>query len=92
MAIKNYGVDTSIHKDVQRQVTVGGKTKVVTDTYFRTKFIADETSDITAMNAAGSEYLNYPCGSFALCIADGGVYVMNATETEYMKKGGGEDE
>ena len=88
MAIKIYGVDTSIRKDVQREVTIGGKTKVVTDTYYRAGFIADTTDDISAMNAHGSTYLNYPAGSYALCIQDGEVYIMNAAETEYLPKGG----
>lgn len=58
------------------------------NSYQQTTFVADETSDITAMNAEGSVYLNYPAGSAALCLADGNVYILNAEETEYIALGG----
>lgn len=65
------------------------KTRYVEGTpYNLTSFVADETSDITAMNAEGSAYLNYPAGSAALCLGDGKVYILNAEETEYVALGG----
>lgn len=56
--------------------------------YAQTAFVADGTSDITAMNADGSAYLNYPAGSAAICMEDGNVYILNAEETEYEVPGG----
>ena len=58
--------------------------------YDLTQFIADSTEDITAMNAEGNTYLNYPAGSAVLCIGDGNVYVLNASETAYEVPGGAE--
>lgn len=56
--------------------------------YNLTQFVADELADIAVMNAEGSEYLNYPAGSAAICMEDGNVYVLNAAETEYAVPGG----
>lgn len=89
MAIKTIDTNTSIRREVKRVVTVGTETQTITDIYYQTAFVADGTSDITAMNAQGSVYLNYPAGSAALCIEDGNVYVLNASETEYEVPGGG---
>ena len=88
MAIKAIDNNTNIRREVKREVTVGTDTQTVTDIYYQTSFVADETSDITAMNADGSTYLNYPAGSAALCLGDGKVYILNAEETEYIALGG----
>lgn len=88
MAIKAIDSNNSIKREVKRTVTVGTDTQTVTDIYYMTSFVADEASDITAMNAEGSAYLNYPAGSAALCLADGNVYILNAEETEYIALGG----
>ena len=88
MAIKAIDNNTNIRREVKREVTVGTDTQTVTDIYYQTSFVADETSDITAMNADGSTYLNYPAGSAAICLGDGKVYILNAEETEYIALGG----
>lgn len=88
MAIKAIDNNTNIRREVKREVMVGTDTQTVTDIYYQTSFVADETSDITAMNADGSTYLNYPAGSAVLCLADGNVYILNAEETEYIALGG----
>ena len=88
MAIKAIDTNTNIRREVKRTVTVGTETQTVTDIYYQTAFVADTASDITAMNAQGSEYLNYPAGSAAICMEDGNVYILNAEETEYEVPGG----
>lgn len=91
MAIKAIDNNTNIRREVKREVTVGTDTQTVTDIYYQTAFVADTASDITAMNATDSEYLNYPAGSAVLCIGDGNVYVLNASETAYEVPGGAEE-
>lgn len=92
MAIKSIGTNTEIRRVVKREIVIGETaSRTVTDTYYLTQFIADGTSDITAMNAEGSTYLNYPAGSAVLCIGDGNVYVLNASETAYEVPGGAEE-
>ena len=92
MAVKIYDTKNHIKREIRRSVAVSEtETRTVTDIFFHTDFIADDTSDITAMNAAGSEYLNYPAGSAALCIEDGNVYILNASETAYEIPGGSEE-
>lgn len=88
MAIKAIDTNTNIRREVKRTATVGTETQTVTDVYYQTAFVADTASDITAMNAQGSAYLNYPAGSAALCLGDGNVYILNAEETEYAALGG----
>lgn len=88
MAIKVIDTNTDIRREVKRTATTGTQTQTVTDIYYQTSFVADEASDITAMNAQGSAYLNYPAGSAALCLEDGNVYILNAEETEYVVPGG----
>lgn len=89
MSVKTINYDSKITREVKRTVTSPqGGTFTVTDSYAHTDFIADSVSDITAMNAAGSEYLNYPAGSAALCLEDGNVYILNASETAYEIPGG----
>lgn len=92
MAIKPMDYNSDIRREVKREIVIGETaSRTVTDTYYRTQFIADGTEDITAMNAEGSTYLNYPAGSAVLCIGDGNVYVLNASETEYEVLGGAEE-
>lgn len=91
MAIKAIDTNTNIRREVKRTAAVGTDTQTVTDIYYQTSFVADEASDITAMNAQGSEYLNYPAGSAALCLGDGNVYILNASETEYEVPGGADE-
>lgn len=86
--IKPIGSNKSISRTVQRTGTYDGEMRTMNDIYYLTQFVADEITDIAAMNAAGSEYLNYPAGSAAICMEDGNVYVMNAAETEYAVPGG----
>ena len=88
MAIKAIDTNTNIRREVKRTVTVGTEAQTVTDIYYQTAFVADTASDITAMNAQDSAYLNYPAGSAALCLGDGNVYVLNAEETGYIALGG----
>lgn len=88
MAIKAIDSNIGIKREVKRTVTAGTETRIVTDVYYQTSFVADEASDITAMNAEGSAYLNYPAGSAALCLGDGKVYILNAEENEYIALGG----
>lgn len=83
MAIKSIGTNTEIRREVKRTATVGTETKTVTDIYYQTAFVADTASDITAMNATGSEYLNYPAGSAVICCENKKRYVLNASETAY---------
>ena len=91
MAIKLLDFDPKITRRVKREFTdAAGSTITVTDKYALTNFVADSASDITAMNASGSEYLNYPAGSAVLCLADSNVYVLNASETAYVVPGGDE--
>lgn len=91
MAIKVIDTNTNIRREVKRTAAVGAEMQTVTDIYYQTAFVADTASDITAMNAQGSAYLNYPAGSAALCIGDGNVYVLNASETAYEVPGGAEE-
>lgn len=88
MAIKAIDFNKEFIREVKRTVTEGTNSVTVTDKYPMTAFVADGTADITAMNTQGSEYLNYPAGSAALCLADGNVYILNAEETEYIALGG----
>ena len=91
MAIKAIDTNTNIRREVKRTAAVGTDTQTVTDIYYQTSFVADEASDIADMNAEGSEYLNYPAGSAALCLGDGNVYILNASETEYEIPGGADE-
>ena len=89
MAIKIYDANCKVRREVKRVAAVSEtENKTVTDVYSQTQFIADAASDIAAMNASGSVYLNYPAGSAALCLEDGNVYILNAAETEYEVPGG----
>ena len=83
MAIKAIDTNTDIRREVKRTATVGADTQTVTDICYQTAFVADSASDITAMNAQGSEYLNYPAGSAAICCENGKRYILNASETAY---------
>ena len=83
MAIKAIDNNTNIRREVKREVTVGTDTQTVTDIYYQTAFVADTASDITAMNATGSVYLNYPAGSAVICCENKKRYVLNASETAY---------
>lgn len=83
MAIKAIDTNTNIRREVKRTAAVGTETQTVTDIYYQTAFVADEASDITAMNAQGSAYLNYPAGSAAICCENKKRYVLNASETAY---------
>ena len=91
MAIKAIDTNTNIRREVKRTAAVGTDTQTVTDIYYQTSFVADAASDIADMNAEGSEYLNYPAGSAALCLGDGNVYILNASETEYEVPGGADE-
>lgn len=76
------------NKDIIRMVTVNGGDPTMTNTsktYYQTTFVADATSDIATMNADGSEYLNYPAGSVILDASTSDVYILNASQTEYVK-------
>lgn len=76
------------NKDIIRMVTVNGGDPTMTNTtktYYQTTFVADATSDIATMNADGSEYLNYPAGSCVLDSFASDVYILNASQTEYVK-------
>lgn len=84
MAIKAIDYNTEFTREVKRTATDGdGNSITVTDRYPMTAFVADGTADITAMNAEGSEYLNYPAGSVVICAANKKKYILNASETAY---------
>lgn len=72
--IKAMEVDKAVEK------RINGK-----GSYFKTVFVADTESDVAAMNANGSEYLNYPAGSAVICVETGSAYLMNASENEYVE-------
>ena len=57
------------------------------NTYYLTDFICDDTDDVTAANAEGSDYLNYPSGSSILCLEDKKVYVLKADNSAYVEVG-----
>ena len=77
--VKKIGYDI----DITREVTRTENQKEVTDTFVRTDFLADEETDITAMNAEGSEYLKYPAGSMVYCVESKKKYILKADCTEY---------
>ncbi len=77
--IKAVNYDEKISRVIKKEVN--GKS--VENTYFRTDFVADGESDITAANTAGSEYLDYPAGSCIYSAEEKKMYMLNASEDEY---------
>lgn len=71
----------AFNEKIVRVATWNGRKK----DYPQTTFVADTTSDITTINADGSEYLNYPAGSCILDTSTSDVYILNASQTEYVK-------
>lgn len=65
-----------VDKSVERKIAGVGS-------FFRTTFVCDNSADITTMNSANSEFLNYPAGSAVINTDNGKVYVLNARENEY---------
>lgn len=82
--IKPFGIDTNISKTVQvEKETSGDLVLKEQKTFYKTQFIVDGSSDITAMNAEGSNYLNYPAGSSVVFKDFSKFYVMNPAETAF---------
>lgn len=79
--IKAVNYDKKISRVVKK--TVGEET--VENTYFRTDFVADDENDITAANTSGSKYLDYPAGSCIYTSEDKKMYMLNASEDEYIE-------
>ncbi len=79
--LKKINFDESIICESRK--TVDGRS--FTDTFVRTDFLADEETDITAMNTDGSEYLKYPSGSMVYCIENGKKYILKADCSEYVE-------
>ena len=73
----------STDPSITRKVSRTESDTAVTDTFVRTDFLADEETDITAMNAEGSEYLKYPAGSMVYCVESKKKYILKADCTEY---------
>ncbi len=77
--------EVSYDSDITREIKRTENQKEVTDTFVRTDFLADEETDITAMNTDGSEYLKYPSGSMVYCIENGKKYILKADCSEYVE-------
>lgn len=71
----------AFNENIKRVVLWNGRQKY----YPQTQFVADGTDDLADINETGSEYLNYPAGSCVLDASTSDVYILNASQTEYVK-------
>lgn len=71
----------AFNEKIVRVATWNGRKK----DYPQTQFVADSTEDLADINETGSEYLNYPAGSCILDASTSDVYILNASQDEYVK-------
>ena len=75
--------DNQVLRNVAVAEEIDGEVVSYVKQYEKTDFIADGFEDIEAMNAEGSEYLNYPAGSTVKRMDNDFIYVLNADCTRY---------